>query len=103
MKKYFLIVSTSLLSILLYHHFEKSPEISATQNSFKPHNEVQALIKKEKKEKKERMRMGYPNKHAEIQRTIRTAHGQEGPSYEGDYKLRAFQELKIKLKAIQTS
>ena len=70
MKKYFLIVSISLLSILLYHHFEESPEISAPQNSFNPHNEVQALIKKEKKEKKERMRMGYPNKHAEIQLSL---------------------------------
>jgi len=96
MKKYFLIFSISLSCILLYKHFKESPEISSTQNSFNPHYEVQALIKKEKKEKKERMRMGYPNKHAEIQRTIRTAYGQESPTYEGDYKLRAFQELKIK-------
>ncbi len=47
--------------------------------------------------------MGYPNKHAEIQRTIRTAYGQESPTYEGDYKLRAFQELKIKNQNAQYS
>ena len=94
MKKYILICIISLLSIFILSDFKESAETKVTRHSFKSQNKVQTLIKLEKKEKKERMRMGYPDKHAEIQRAIRTAHGQEGPTYEGDYKLRAFQELK---------
>jgi photosystem II stability/assembly factor-like uncharacterized protein len=94
MKKYFLIFSVSLLSVFLLKHFEESAEIKTSNHSIKTQNRVLALVKKEKKEKKERMRMGYPDKHAEIQRAIRTAHGQKGPTYQGDYQLRAFQELK---------
>ena len=96
MKKYFLIFSMSLLSIFLLKCFEESTETKTSNYSVKTQNKVLALVKKEKKEKKERIRMGYPDKHAEIQRAIRTAHGQKGPTYQGDYQLRAYKELKNK-------
>ena len=96
MKKYFLIFCMSLLSIFLLNHFKESAEIKTTQHSFKSQDKIQTLIKREKKEKKERMRMGYPDKHTEIQKLMKTGYGQDGPTYEGGYQLKEFKKLQAR-------
>ena len=102
MKKYFLNLSLILISalflfsVLFLKQFEKSTKTNTIKDHFKSYNNVQEFIKKEKNEKKERMRMGYPDKHAEIQRKIRTAYGQEAPTYEEGYQLKEFKKLQAK-------
>ena len=89
MKKYFFVFSSSLLIILLFH-FRESSQIKISKNLLKPQERSHLIINKEKKERKERIRMGYPDKHTEIQKLMKTGYGQDGPTYEGGYQLKEF-------------
>ena len=96
MKKYFFVVSASLLCVLLLFHLKKSVQTEITPNLLKPEQRLQLVINREKKEKKERIRMGYPNKHTELQKLIKTGYGQDGPTYEGGYQLKEFKKLQAR-------
>ena len=50
----------------------------------------------EKKEKKERRKLGFPDKHTELQKLMKTGHGQDGPTYEGGYQLKEFKKLQAR-------
>ena len=95
MKKYFFVFSSSLLIILLFNSRE-SYQIKISKNLLKPQERSHLIINKEKKERKERIRMGYPDKHTEIQKLMKTGFGKGGPTYEGGYQLKEFKKLQAR-------
>ena len=96
MKKYFLVFSASLLSILLLFQIKKTPQTDTISNLLNPHEQSKLIAEQEKKEKKERIRLGYPNKHTELQKIMKTGYGQDGPTYEGGYQLKEFLKLQAR-------
>ena len=96
MKKYFFVLSASLICILLLFNLKKSSQTNVTSKLLNPEERLQLVINWEKKEKKERIRMGYPNKHTEIQKLMKTGYGQDGPTYEGGYQLKEFKKLQAR-------
>ena len=40
--------------------------------------------------------MGYPDKHTELQKLMKTGYGQDGPTYEGGYQLKEFKKLQVR-------
>ena len=96
MKKYFLVFSASLLSIFLLFQIKKTPQTDTISNLLKPHEQSKLIAEQEKKEKKERIRLGYPNKHTELQKIMKTGYGQDGPTYEGGYQLKEFLKLQAR-------
>ena len=96
MKKYFFVLSASLICILLLFNLKKSSQTNVTSKLLNPEERLRLVINWEKKEKKERIRMGYPNKHTEIQKLMKTGYGQDGPTYEGGYQLKEFKKLQAR-------
>ena len=96
MKKYFFIFSVSLLSIFFLMHIKERPQTKTILNKIKPHERLQSIVNQEKREKKERIRMGYPDKHTELQKLMKTGYGQDGPTYEGGYQLKEFKKLQVR-------
>ena len=96
MKKYFFVFSVSFLSIFFLMHIKERPQTKTIFNKLKPHERLQLIVNQEKREKKERIRMGYPDKHTELQKLMKTGYGQDGPTYEGGYQLKEFKKLQTR-------
>ena len=93
MKKYFSTFSISLLSVFFLFECKENGQSKVNQNLLKSQEQLQLRVDQEKREKKERRKLGFPDKHTELQKLMKTGHGQDGPTYEGGYQLKEFKKL----------
>ena len=96
MKKYFSTFSISLLSVFFLFECKENGQSKVNQNLLKSQEQLQLRVDQEKREKKERRKLGFPDKHTELQKLMKTGHGQDGPTYEGGYQLKEFKKLQAR-------
>ena len=96
MKKYFSTFSISLLSVFLLFECKENGHSKINQNLLKSQEQLQLRFSQEKKEKKERRKLGFPDKHTELQKLMKTGYGQDRPTYEGGYQLKEFKKLQVR-------